>query len=55
MIKSPLKIKHQIHSITFDSEKGFADHMMVAKALNADTYFTRPYTSHDKGTVEYRM
>jgi IS30 family transposase len=29
--------------------------MIVAKALNADTYFTRPYTSMDKGTVENRI
>jgi IS30 family transposase len=55
MIKSLLKSKHQIHTITFDNDKGFADHMTVAKALNADTYFTRPYTSQDKGTVENRI
>jgi IS30 family transposase len=55
MIKSLLKSKHPIHTITFDNDKGFADHMMVAKALNADTYFTRPYTSQDKGTVENRI
>ncbi len=34
---------------------GFAKHMEVAKALNAETYFTRPYTSQDKGTVENRI
>ena len=55
MIKSLLKSKHQIHTITFDNDKGFADHMTVAKALSADTYFTRPYTSQDKGTVENRI
>jgi IS30 family transposase len=35
--------------------EGFADHMMVAKALSADTYFTSPYTSQDKGTDENRI
>jgi IS30 family transposase len=55
MIKSLLKSKHQIHTITFDNDKGFSDHMAVSKALNADTYFTRPYTSQDKGTVENRI
>jgi IS30 family transposase len=55
MIKSLLKIKHQIHTITFDNDKSFDDHMTVAKALNADTYFTRPYTSQDKGTIENRI
>lgn len=55
MVKSLLKSKYLIHTITFDNDKGFADHMSVAKALNADTYFTRPYTSQDKGTVENRI
>ena len=55
MIKSLVKSKHPIHTITFDNDKGFADHMVVAKALNDDTYFTRPYTSQDKGTVENRI
>jgi IS30 family transposase len=27
----------------------------VADTLNIDTYFTRPYTSQDKGTVENRI
>jgi IS30 family transposase len=55
MIKSLLKSKYPIHTITFDNDKGFADHIMVGKALDADTYFTRPYTSQDKGTVEKRI
>lgn len=55
MIKSLLKSKHPIHTITFDNDKGFADHMNVANALNVKTYFTRPYTSQDKGTVENRI
>ena len=29
--------------------------MMIAKALNGDTYFTRTYTRQDKGTVENRI
>ena len=55
MVKSLLKSKYPIHTITFDNDKGFADHMTVANALNADTFFTRPYTSQDKGTVENRI
>ena len=27
----------------------------MAKALNVKTYFTRPYTSQNKGTVENRL
>jgi IS30 family transposase len=55
MIKSLLKSKYPIHIITFDNDKGFADYMMVAKAVSDDTFFTRPYTSKDKGTVENRI
>ncbi len=40
---------------TFDNDKGFADHMKVAQELKVKTYFTRPYTSQDKGTVENRI
>ena len=55
IIKRLAKSKHPVHTITFDNDKGFADHMSVANALNADTFFTRPYTSQDKGTVENRI
>lgn len=55
MIKRLLRSNYPLHTITFDNDKGFADHMTVAKALNVDTYFTRPYTSQDKGTVENRI
>ena len=55
MIKLLEKTTHPVHTITFDNDKGFADHMSVANALNVDTYFTRPYTSQDKGTVENRI
>lgn len=44
-----------MHAITFYNYKGFADHMEVANCLNVKTYFTRPYTSQDKGTVENRI
>ena len=44
-----------IKTITFDNGKEFAYHYKIAKDLNVKTYFTRPYTSHDKGTVENRI
>lgn len=44
-----------IKTITFDNGKEFAYHYKIAKELNAKTYFTRPYTSQDKGTVENRI
>ena len=44
-----------IKTLTFDNDKAFARHQDIAEALEADTYFTRPYTSSDKGTVENRI
>lgn len=44
-----------IKTLTFDNDKAFARHQKVAESLQADTYFTRPYTSQDKGTVENRI
>ncbi|MDR8394685.1 IS30 family transposase [Aliifodinibius sp. S!AR15-10] len=44
-----------IKTLTFDNDKAFAHHQNIAEALGADTYFTRPYTSQDKGTVENRI
>jgi IS30 family transposase len=46
---------YHMHTVTFDNDLGFANHREVAEALNVDTYFTRPYTSQDKGTVENRI
>jgi len=34
----------------FDNDKAFAKHQKIAHELDADTYFTRPYTSWEKGT-----
>lgn len=44
-----------IKTITFDNGKEFAYHREIGKDVNAKTYFTRPYTSQDKGTVENRI
>jgi IS30 family transposase len=45
----------KIHTMTFDNGLEFADHEKIAKALVLKTYFTRPYTSQDKGSVENRI
>lgn len=42
-------------TLTFDNDRAFSMHEQVAKELGASTYFTRPYTSQDKGTVENRI
>ena len=40
--------------MTFDNDQAFSQHEKIAEALNIKTYFTRPYTSQDKGTIENR-
>ncbi len=35
--------------------KAFACHQEIANQMNLKTYFTRPYTSQDKGIVENRI
>ena len=44
-----------IKTMTFDNDSAFALHEKVAKLRDIKTYFTRPYTSQDKGTVENRI
>jgi IS30 family transposase len=44
-----------VKTLTFDNGKEFAQHQKIGELLKAKTYFTRPYTSQDKGTVENRI
>jgi IS30 family transposase len=44
-----------IKTLTLDNDKAFANHRSIAQKLDAEVYFTRPYTSQDKGTVENRI
>jgi IS30 family transposase len=43
-----------IHTITFDNDQVFSCHQEVSRVLGVETFFTRPYTSKDKGKVENR-
>jgi IS30 family transposase len=43
-----------LKTMTFDNDQAFTQHQIIAKVLNVDTFFTRPYTSQDKGTIENR-
>jgi IS30 family transposase len=43
-----------LKTITFDNDQAFSLHHQIAKELNVKTYFTRPYTSQDKGSIENR-
>jgi len=44
-----------LYTLTFDNDKAFAQHRAIGQALDPKTYFTRPYTNKDKGTVESRV
>ena len=44
--------KDKIHTITADNGKEFADHQTIAKQLEVDVYFARPYHSWERGANE---
>jgi len=46
---------YPIRTLTFDNDKAFSSHMSICDKLGAKSFFTRPYTSQDKGTVENRI
>ena len=43
-----------IKTITFDNDQAFGLHHEIANELGVKSYFTRPYTSQDKGSIENR-
>jgi IS30 family transposase len=48
-----LPYKKWVHSITTDNGLEFAEHKLITKKLNATVYFTHPYSSWEKGQIEY--
>lgn len=43
----------KIRSITTDNGSEFAEHLTIAKRLRTGIYFARPYSSWEKGCIEY--
>lgn len=43
-----------ITTITFHNDQAFGLHHEIANKLEVKTYFTRPYTSRAKGSIESR-
>ncbi len=43
-----------LKTMTFDNDQAFGLHQEIAGELNIKTFFTRPYTSQDKGSIENR-
>ena len=44
-----------IKTFTFDNDQAFTYHKEIADSYSAKAFFTRPYTSQDKGSVENRI
>ena len=44
-----------IKTFTFDNDQAFTNHQEIADKYSAKAFFTRPYTSQDKGSVENRI
>jgi len=53
LMKRLSKNKH-LKTITFDNDFAFGLHDEIANELGIKTFFTRPYTSQDKGSIENR-
>lgn len=52
VIKLLKPYKKNVKSITTDNGREFAKHMSIAKKLNTKIFFTDPYSSWQKGTIE---
>ena len=48
-----IPFKKHVLSITTDNGSEFADHKTIAEKLNTTVYFTHPYSSWEKGQIEY--
>ena len=54
LILKRMKNRPHLKTMTFDNDQAFSLHKEIAEALDIKTYFTRPYTSQDKGSIENR-
>ena len=54
LILKRIKNHKQLKTITFDNDQAFGLHQEIANGLNIKTFFTRPYTSQDKGSIKNR-
>ena len=52
VIRQLLPHKHILKTITFDNGREFSRHTDIARKLGTYNYFTRPYHSWEKGSVE---
>ncbi len=54
LILKRMKNHRHLKTMTFDNDQAFGLHQEIAGELNIETFFTRPYTSQDKGSIENR-
>ena len=54
LILKRMKNNKHLKTMTFDNDQAFSLHKEIADILKVKTYFTRPYTSQDKGSIENR-
>jgi IS30 family transposase len=54
LILKRMKNNKHLKTMTFDNDQAFGLHQQIARELQIKTFFTRPYTSQDKGSVENR-
>ena len=54
LILKRMKNNQHLKTMTFDNDQAFGLHHEIAEELGIKTFFTRPYTSQDKGSVENR-
>lgn len=53
VIEALLPFKNKVKSITTDNGTEFADHKTITNKLDAIVYFAHPYSSWEKGQIEY--
>ncbi len=54
IILKRMKDKQYLKTMTFDNDQAFSLHEIIAKKLNLSSFFTKPFTSQDKGSIENR-
>lgn len=52
IIRLLMPIKRFVHTITFDNGTEFSRHQQIARALSAEIFFAKPYSSWQRGTNE---
>jgi IS30 family transposase len=55
LVRLLLPFKEDVHTITSDNGSKFAEHKYIDKMLNAQFYFSNPYSSWQRGLKNIRI